>query len=331
MKDKTRENIIFVGLYGLLVFSSLGAMVGTYAWFEYNSRIKAQFHGTAVNRSGGSLRVGLYTEQELPEASSHGLSKDGYYYWAEDGLSSDTLNYFLSACGYASDTLFPLTSGHYVTNGNFTLKENPTVLSSNINDLAEKRQYIELPLAFAVGSERQTSANFSIKLSEAKLECSSRLKEAVRMHFEVGEENFTFAPIENDDGYDVVGGYLDLDRDGFIDYVENTMNEYAYGDVENISYKSEANVGGTPEVYKNRNCFNGVHHQGTHSLNDDVILKTSEYLGKRSVLSNKIVSTMHNGYARANITLYAEGWASGLIDEVVGTGFNLDLKFEIVL
>ena len=109
------------------------------------------------------------------------------------------------------------------------------------------------------------------------------------------------------------------------------MREYAYGDVENLSYKTETNVGETPKEFKNRNCFNGVHHPGTYSFNDDVTFKNSDYFGRRTFLSNKIVSTMENGVARTNLTIYAEGWASGLIDEVVGTGFNLDLKFEIVL
>ena len=113
MKTKTKENITFVGLYGLLVFSSLGAMVGTYAWFEYNSRIKAQFHGTAINRTG-EMKVGLYSEEELPEASEHGLTKDGYYYWANEGLNHDTLNYFFTACGYASNKIFRTKMENFV-------------------------------------------------------------------------------------------------------------------------------------------------------------------------------------------------------------------------
>ena len=331
MKDKTKENIIFVSLYGLLVFSSLGAMMGTYAWFEYNSRIKAEWHGTAINRSGGSLKVGLYFEQELPEASEHGLTKDGYYYWAEDGLNHETLNYFLSACGYASDTLFPLTSGYYETNGDFILKQSPKVLNANTKKYAEAYQYVKLPLVFSAGIDRQSSTSFGIKLTEAKLDSSTKLKEAIRLHFDVGEENFIFNPTESDDGQDVVGGYLDLDEDGFIDFDKKTMLEYPYGNIENLSYKTEANIGETPKEMNKRNCFNGVHHSGTYSFSDDVVFKTSNYLGKRSVLSNKIVSTMENGVARTNLTIYAEGWASSLIDEYVGTGFNLDLKFEIVL
>ncbi len=328
MKDKIKENIIFVSLYGLLVFSSLGAMVGTYAWFTYNSRIKAEWHGTAINRSG-EMKVGLYSEQELPEASEHGLTKDGYYYWASEGLNHDTLNYFLSACGYASDKIFPLTSGQYATNGQFALKSNPTYLTKNVNTPAKKHSYIYLPLVFAANSHGST--NINIQLTEAKVECTSTLKEALRMHFDLKNDNFIFAPYYTEDGEDIVGGVLDLNRDGYIDYDNTTMQEYVYGVVSNISYKDTVNPGeGSPLPMDQRNCFNGKHRQGTYSLNDDVILKTSQYLGKRSIISNRNVSYMENGFARANLTIYAEGWASGLIDKILGTEFNLDLSFAVL-
>lgn len=328
MKTKTKENIIFVGLYGLLVFSSLGAMVGTYAWFEYNSRIKAQFYGTAINRTG-EMKVGLYSEEELPEASEHGLTKDGYYYWANEGLNHDTLNYFFTACGYASNKIFPLTSGEYITNNPFNLKSNPTYLVSNKNVKAKKHSYIYLPLVFATSSHG--SENINIQLTEAKLECNSTLKEALRMHFDLKNYNFIFAPNYSDDGEDVVGGVLDLNKDGYVDYDENTMQEYIYGAVSNASYNTTVNPGeGAPLPMDQRNCFNGKHRQGTYSLSDDTILKTSQYLGKGSIISNRNVTYMESGFARANITIYAEGWASGLIDQVLGTEFNLDLNFAII-
>ena len=328
MKSKTKENLIFVSIYSLLVFSALGAMAGTYAWFEYRSRASTEFHGTAVNRTG-NLRVGLYSEQDLPDAAEHGLIKDGYNYWAEEGLSADTLNYFLSASGYASNTLFPLTSGTYETNGNFQLKKSPVFMKNeNTHTHATSNEYVYLPLIFSVNTDRM-SPNFSIKLQQAKLESEGRLKEAIRIHFDVDNENFVFAPYEDNDGIDTIGGVLDLDGDGYIDYDGATLQEYIYGEVSNVSYKDETNQGGTPLPIDDRDCFNGVHYPGSHSLSDDVVYHTTEYLGKNSVLSSRNVSFAKNNVVHANLTVYAEGWALGLTDKVKGQKFNLDLTFAI--
>ena len=157
MKTRTKENLVFISIYSLLVFSALGAMVGTYAWFEYSSRVSNQFHGTAVNRSG-DLKVGIYSESELPNYAEHGLEKDGNNYWATEGLSAETLSYFLHASGYASNTLFPVTTGSYAENGNFRLLSNPLFMDNNINKPAKKTEYIYLPLIFAVNGGRSGAA-----------------------------------------------------------------------------------------------------------------------------------------------------------------------------
>ena len=98
----------------------------------------------------------------------------------------------------------------------------------------------------------------------------------------------------------------------------------------NATYKATTNpYEGEPLPLDDRNCFNGKHFEGTYSLSEETILKTSQYLGKRSILSNKNVIYSDGKYARTNITIYAEGWASGLIDKVLGSEFNLDLSFVI--
>lgn len=329
MKTRTKENLVFISIYSLLVFSALGAMVGTYAWFEYSSRVSNQFHGTAVNRSG-DLKVGIYSESELPNYAEHGLEKDGNNYWATEGLSAETLSYFLHASGYASNTLFPVTTGSYAENGNFRLKGNPLYLQNNIHKYAETSSYIFLPLIFSVNGGRSSNDDINIKLTEANIKSTNQLKEAIRLHFDMGEANFTFAPSESRDGQDIVGGTLDLNLDGYIDYDETTNREYIYGEVDNVSYKTTPNQGETILPIDERTCYNGKHHSETYSLSDDVIYKTSEYLGKNTVLgSKKIAANTVNGVARVNLTIYAEGWANSLIDEVVGTGFNLDLTFEV--
>lgn len=328
MKTKTKENLIFVSIYSLLVFSALGAMAGTYAWFEYRSRVTTEFHGTAVNRTG-DLRVGLQSDIDLPDYANYGLTKNGNYYWGEKGLSADALDYFLSASGYASDTLFPVSSGYYVENGNFALKTSPLSLENNINTPAGQKCYIYLPLVFSLGENGSTSS-FSVKLKNAKVESESSLKEAIRIHFDTGDNNYTFAPNEDNDGEDIVGGVLDMDRDGFIDFNSTTKEEFIYGQVENVSYKTTPNVGGTPLEWEDRNCYNGVHAEGTYSLSDDVVCKTAQYRGKDAFLSRfKVSESDSNNIAHANLTIYAEGWASSVIDQIQGAQFNLDLTFEV--
>ena len=328
MKTKTKENLIFVSIYSLLVFSALGAMAGTYAWYEYRSRASTQFYGTAVNRSG-DLRIGLHTVIDLPDAENYGLIKEGNNYWAEEGLSSDALTYFLSASGYASTSLYPVSSGSYVENGAFSLRSNPEYLANNTYRVPEQSHYIKLPLVFALG-ENGSDSPFAVRLKDAKIKSTSRLKEAIRIHFDVGTSNYTFAPNADRDGEDIVGGVLDLNRDGFIDYNLSTKKEFVYGESETVSHKSQANAGETPLEWEDRNCFNGVHDEGTYSVNDDVVYKTAQYRGKNSFLSSVNVSTSDSrNNAYANLTIYAEGWAGGLIDQVEGTDFNLDLTFEV--
>ena len=127
-----------------------------------------------------------------------------------------------------------------------------------------------------------------------------------------------------------MGGVLDLNRDGFIDYNLSTKQEFVYGHVLNVSYKSDANVGETPLEWEERNCYNGVHAEGTYSLSDDVNCLTAAYRGKNSFLSTQNITAVgDDNIAHANLTIYAEGWASSVIEAIQGTQFNLDLTFEL--
>ena len=138
IKSKSKP-FIFVGIYSSLVLSAIGSMAGTYAWFTYSGRVTAQFHGTALDKSD-SLKVGLVSEVDLPEASNYGLTKDANsnIYWSEEGISAKALSYFFIASGYAGGgsseekihPLVPVTSGSYETNGVFALKNRTPVKAS---------------------------------------------------------------------------------------------------------------------------------------------------------------------------------------------------------
>lgn len=327
MKTKKLENFIFVGIYSLLVVSALGAMSGTYAWFEYQTRVNSRFYGTALSKIGG-LKVGLVSSVDLPDAERHGLTQDttdSRIYWSSRGLSSNTLSYFLSASGYASNKLRPITSGSYVENGNFSPKRNPVFLTSNINTPAQHYQYAYIPLVFSV----ENSTNYSVRLTKAEIESSNNLEDAIRVHFKSNKSNFLLAPHALEDGYDVVGGTLDLNKDGYIDY-DSQNREFLYGEADNVSYSTTPNEGDEVLERKDRHSFNGVHAPDTYSLNDDVVYKTSEYKGLNSVMNYlEIADSNVAGYAYLDLTIYAEGWSSAIIDQNEGSLFNLDLTFAL--
>lgn len=328
MKTRKLENFIFVGIYSLLVVSALGAMAGTYAWYEYQTRVSTQFYGTAMSRTG-NLKMGLVSDVELPDAENYGLTRDSInqkIYWSEEGLSSDTLSYFLSASGYASNKLCPLTTGNYVEGGTFKLRKQPEYTINNIYTTAEKNQYVYIPLVFQL----EGSTDFSIKLKDAKVSSENDLKEAIRVNVKNKNTNFNFAPNAVANGQDVVGGTLDLNKDGFIDFDTSTKKELIYGEAENVSYSTTPNQGEEVLEWKDRNAFNGVHAEGTYSLNDDVVFKTSDYRGKSSVLNSENFAISNTaGYAYVDLTIYAEGWASSIIDQNQGAMFNLDLTFTL--
>ena len=328
--SKTKERLSLIGIYALLTMSTIGSVTGTLAWYQYRSRAETSFHGTALNNVN-AIQIGLKTDLVLDDAEDYGLSKDPTenIYWADNGVSSQTLTYFLSASGYATNALVPTTSGKYASGDVFNLRMRPTNLESNIGISAFHDEYVYLPLAFRTVSSFDNVTNFKVKILDSSISSLGNIKEAIRVHFDNGSDSFVYAPGRALDGLTAVGGGLDIELDGYVDYSNNTMKEYPYGEFESLVYET------TPHAYEeitheHHNCFNGVHAEGVYAISDESIPSTAQYLGRTSVLNKRYIAYSDvSGIAYCNTTIYLEGWDQGCIDEIIGTLFNLNLSFEL--
>ncbi len=334
MNHKNKDRLIFFGIYSLLVISAVGSMAGTYAWYEYSSRASANFRGTAI-KNASKLEMGVVSTVDLPEASSHGLTKDTQnpnIYWSNEGLSSDTLGYFLRANGYATNMLVPTTSGSYGTNDEFKIKTHPAELDNSLND-AKKSDYTYLPLVFRVNHAFEDIDTFDVKLTDSVITGNGTLKESARINFSGSGHNFIFAPNTKEAGFTTVGGALDLNMDGYRDYSNIGNKEFPYGEWDNLVYKSEATQSDSPLPKEQRTTFNGVSKAGIYAIDEEnSTFKTAEYLGRDDVLSQMYVAsadTSTGGLAYCNVTIYLEGWSLSTIDEEMNNYFNLDLQFEL--
>lgn len=342
IKEKSKQ-FIFIGIYSSLILSAIGSMAGTYAWFTYSGRVTTQFHGTALDKSD-SLKVGLVSEVDLPEASNYGLTKDANsnIYWSKEGISAKALSYFFIASGYAgggsseekNHPLVPVTSGSYETNGVFALKNRPGHLKRNLDEAAQKEYYLKLPLVFQAKDKNEVNySDYEVRLTDVDLKDSDNgtLSQTIRIHIDnQNGENFIFNPNANRNGNEVVGGTLDINNDGYIDR-DNQNREFIYGEYDHISYSSTPSSGEELRPITERTVFNGVHQQGSYIAEPDSdSYKTAAYLGKASVLSKKNIVTLDsNQYAYTTLTIYEEGWSTETVEKVIDDVFDLTLTFEL--
>lgn len=341
-KDVSKYFIIF-GIYSSLVLAAVGSVAGTYAWFTYSGHIESHFHGTALDKSN-SLKVGLVSTKELPEASNYGLTKDAdsNIYWSDEGISPEALSYFFTASGYAgggasenqAHPLVPVTSGAYETNGDFSLKARPGLLKHNYDEAAQKEHYLALPLVFdAKNRNDEHFNNFEVRLTGVELRDADNgsLSQTIRIHIDnQNGENFIFNPNTNRNGSEKVGGTLDLDRNGYID-LDYDNKEFIYGECDHINFSTTPHEGDEVRPLVDRTPFNGVHKQGAYIAQpDSTSYKTTSYLGKASVLSKKNVASIKDDhYAYTTLTIYEEGWCENATEKVINDVFDLSLTFEL--
>lgn len=329
-KNKNVDKLIFTSIYSLLIISAIGTMSGTFAWYEYSTRAETGFRGTAVN-DAKELKMGILSDVVLSEASQYGLVKDDTHpniYWAEEGLDSDTLSYFLRECGYASNSLFPTTSGAYTQGDDFQIKMNPSKLAPNLID-AVKENYVFLPLVFKAQGDISAATNFEVKLVDLDITSPTNLKDGVRINITNEYDSYVFAPSHRQGGEVVVGGALDLDNDGYND--DFVGKEFFYGEAETLEYSTTPAGPGEVLPKGQRTSFNGICKEGIYPIDKEKsVFKTASYYGTDDVLEKlDVAKAIDNELAFCNITVYLEGWATTTIDKEVGNAFNLDLTFEL--
>ena len=261
MGKASPKNLI-LGLLGLCTVVSIGGAVSSsLAWYAYAARANLMYSGTSVF-DNGQLQIGLKSSAAISDLVDAGLSEElingSYYYFAPagEGLTSDFMNIYLNARGYASNELTPITTGEfnrsdastYGVGGAVELKKAPTseVHAPDFqHNAAPHSSYSQMTFAFRTF---RTDANGDIQYvsgqkvwltyaqTRASDSSSGNVSKAMRMFVNrtasvYGENNgFIFNPSSKNAGYTKVAGLLSLDYDNFYDYDSN--GEVVYGEYE---------------------------------------------------------------------------------------------------
>lgn len=349
---------------------------GTFAWFTYASNVYIdEYKGVSV----GALHIelGYVSDVEFDEADIYGVSQiqktedNKFIYWFGDGISNEALHKLISLNGYSPDSMYPVTTGAYSTaNDGFSLLRAPTPFANYTrNTLASQDDYTHMSFAFRINDLLEPTAylaNEEIFMSVADVKSDYEIKESFRLHTDnliSGEEKMKHLINVDDtiyeDGYDDVGGVLDLNGDGFYDTItdQETGNttEYFYGDFANaegysqgvVYYQDNPRNIDSEQVGKHT-TFNAKHRAGAHEVDANItqplraefetvkkfenettpVTKTREY---QVYDSNTLIN---ENLAFLDVTIFVEGWDLKAYDaEIYGEDrpYELDIEFEVLI
>ena len=175
------------------------------------------------------------------------------------------------------------------------------------------------------------------------------------------EDDFIFNPSSTSltGGSTKVGGLLDVGGNGYYDY-DDDNNEIIFGEYTNTSDRSTTGYSGADEYVDingtgrtnsgtGRDTFIAKHMTGVKYYNtlEHCGIKTAAYESLRSispkrtsgVLSNvdedhptslcKTGTAEDHFFGRVNMTIWLEGWDFSVIDQEIGSLFDIGLTFEI--
>ena len=321
-----------------------GIVCGTFASFTYMTRAKIdEFHGVTIGF--GNLEAGIMSDADLPNADQYDLVKDEsnpnhtIYWFKEHSVKHETLHYVLNANGYATDTLYPVTTRKYASDDEFNLYSAPTILTDNLEP-AEKDNYIYLPLVFRYNNieEDDYLPNEDIYLTDVKInttDSNSRIHEAVRIFADSKNDNSNLInPSSSSDGTTDVGGILDLNGDGFYDpyYLNGSGYEFVYGQVSEKHYREIPESGDSNSFNpEQRSAFNAEHRAGIYAL-ESCTPEVAQYEGmydfrnKHKQVTTTNESTFNLAYL--DLFIYIEGWDLTVINTEIGIPFSMELKLE---
>ena len=334
-----------------LTISFTGVISGTTAWYAYATRASLSYGGTSVSNTE-QLQIGLKIDEENFSSQAdldsfiHGLEEKGRtheklngkdYVFRKPGspLSSNILSYYLSGQGYASNSLYPVTtkdfdwdstSDSYQKKSHSDFKLYSSLYAGETNQKeAKKEEYVYLPFAFRVLkighlSDPVYSKNQNIWLSDAQAvatnssgEEDSTIKDALRIFVETDhEEDFLLAPTSKEESvsYTTVAGLLDLNHDGYYDYdsYEFGSREVLYGTYAgNKNYTKNPEVSGQEKVDNINsvsdqdpildNCFLAKHRSGVNRINDYSSLKRGKayYETRKTVAPDRVQGKLSGG------------------------------------
>lgn len=255
MKKTINPAKLICGILGLCTVVSIGgAISSSLAWYAYATRASLLFSGTSVY-DNGQLQIGVKHNAEITALKQDGMIEEqingSYYYFAPagEGLSSERLNMYLSARGYATNELIPVTSGEFNPADNnhntFALKQSPNAENYNNSEAATHLHYSQITFAFRTfrtktNGEREFVSGQELWLTHAQTRASAgsngNVSKAMRMYVnrdvsEYGANNgFIYNPSSNSNGETKVGGLLNLGYDQYYDFDDN--GEIVYGEYD---------------------------------------------------------------------------------------------------
>jgi len=295
---------------------------------------------------------------------------NNYYYFAPvgSGLESACINAYLRSNGYATNCLIPVTSGSYSRGDAFSLKKSPSVGNTNTPAPADFNCFAKVPFVFRVLRSNTTVSdnyveNSELWLTDAQVRASGsedgNIYKAVRMYIERSDDyndNFIMNPSAINPGKTTVGGLLNLNKDDYFDYDEDS-NEIIYGEYDSIggiksSYDGADEIADLNGTGKNEiSSFTAKHRSGINYYENynNCVFKTAEYESLSSIAPGKdeITGRLYNKdeshptsvcktagaedhyLGRVDFTIYLEGWDHSVIDEEISHYFDLGLTFEI--
>ena len=345
-----------IGVLGLSSVASLvGSISGTIAWYAYSTRALVSYTGTSV-QSTTQLQIGiksdvvvnfttnadliedvtydedLYYDEVNDPNHNHKLYHYHYYFMkvGSGGLPAAIINDYLSAKGYATNVLEPLSSYGYTTGEDINLRNRPTTNRPDVVPTqAEKTKYSEIPFAFRVLSANTSQISYisghDIFLSGAQAIAAPNLQgsvvgneihNSIRLYIDRSNgSNFIFNPSSSTNGQTKVAGVLNLTGGGtgnqFYDYDNNPssptfMQEFLYGDYEWKEGKNWENSLSTPlnessdldDVNGTGNetvetTFTSRHYKGVKYFDtlDCITPRYAQYLGTNTIFPTKNTQT----------------------------------------
>lgn len=351
----SKEKLGFISFAIFFNILLAGSVCGTFAWYSYATRtgFEKQYHGVTIGATG-ELDVGIISTIELAEYAQFELVEDKdtladeskIIYWCDNEIKPEVLNYIIGENGSATNILRPVTTSSNETiegNEGFHLYKSPSFLRNyGLDDsyYADSDSYIHIPFVFRY-RDPDISDDYiddeKIYFKECKSEVNdnnlhSEINKAIRVYTDSGFEKHLINPTAIDDSYDVVGGILDLNKDGFYDHFDG--REFIYGETNSYSYNDNVTANDGTLPIEERNTFVSNHKAGVYAINDSTFEpKVVNYscmrkFANKSIPVTKTEASYHH-LARLDYYAFIEGWDLHVIDREIGCAFNMNVLFGI--
>lgn len=335
LKNKRFAFMLFV-----LSLTAITAVSSTFAWYQIQVNASATYEGTSVGNST-KFQIGLRSEVQLPNAATYNLTVDStnpYIYWSDGDLGYDTLDYYLSSNGYATNYLSPVTSGPHSNGNDISLKSSPSYLLGVNDTQASKSWYVNVNFVFRIiRTSSSTSYDYGdIYLKDYSLDGTGNIKQTCRVFFKSSTINSLINFNSLSGGTTPVGALMDLNSDGYYDYTTTVdsngnvvQNEYVYGYYSGTPTYASSVTTGTGSKTFTGSCFEADHKDGTYAASFTSL--GADYIGTQGLTNKGTVLasiTQTESVADLNMTIYLEGYDRAFSNVVSGQRFSLVLNFE---